>query len=118
MSEASRRSRNNRAKGHQFERDISNELKGVGYPEARRQLEYHASDAKGVDIQNTGRYKVQCKNTKKYIPPRTLKDIECDRVLGEIPLLVSKSQEGETVAILYWKDLKRMIKEINSGKKK
>jgi len=49
-----------RKKGHDFERWVAQELRGV-YPDARRHLEYHSRDANGVDIINTGDYLFQLK---------------------------------------------------------
>ena len=104
-----------RRKGHSFEREIAIECRGLGYPEARRQLEYHADDAKGVDIQNVGPYKIQCKNTAKYVSLNTIKEVQCERYLGDIPILIAKAAGEDTLAVLHWSDLKRLIKLVNDG---
>ena len=46
--------RKSRDKGHNFERQIARELREVGFPEARRHLEYQDGEANGVDIQGFG----------------------------------------------------------------
>lgn len=108
----SRRSKNNRKKGHDLERLIANDFKGMGYPEARRQLEYHADDAKGCDVQGVLPYLPQCKNTKKYVPMSTIKEVQCDRYLGDVPILIAKEAKGPTLATMHWDDLKRILKRL------
>lgn len=49
-----------RTKGHSFERRVAALLRKI-YPESRRLLEYQDGEANGVDIKNTGNFKVQCK---------------------------------------------------------
>jgi hypothetical protein len=97
-----------RRKGHSFERETAIALRPI-FPEARRQLEYHSDDAKGIDIQNTDEYKIQCKCTAKYVSLNTIKEIQCDRFLGDIPILVAKASGEETLAVLPWEDLIKLI---------
>lgn len=53
----------NRNAGHQFEREIVNELKLLGFPKAvTARSESKNLDDKGVDIANTPGYQFQCKN--------------------------------------------------------
>src|SRR5690606_12016009 len=98
-----------RSKGHNFERDCANALVSV-FPEARRQLEYHADDALGCDIQNTYPYLIQCKKFKKYVNPSVIKEVQCERILGEVPILVTAGDFLEPLAILPWTELIRLLK--------
>lgn len=81
-------SKRSRTKGHSFEREIAAQLRVV-YPEARRQLEYHSRDARGIDIQETGPFRFQCKKLKKYSPLSALNEVQCMEFAGEIPVLVT-----------------------------
>lgn len=96
-----------RTKGHSFEREIAARLRVV-FPEARRQLEYHARDARGIDIQETGRYRIQCKRGKKYAPITAIEEIEHDP-LFDVPVLVTKGDRGEVMAALPFGELLRLI---------
>lgn len=97
-----------RRKGHSFERDIAIDLRGV-FPGSRRQLEYHVDDAKGIDIQGVDPYRVQCKATAKYVSLNTIKEIQCERMFGDIPILVAKADKEPTLAVLHWEDLLALI---------
>ncbi len=66
---------NGRRKGHQFERHIANLLKSI-FPKAERKLEYQFSQATGVDIKGTGKFKVQCKRKKTSIPINKIEEID------------------------------------------
>lgn len=101
-----------RTKGHTFERTIANNFIALGYPKARRQLEYHIDDAKGCDIQGVYPYLPQCKNTKKFVPLNTIHEVQCERWLGEVPILIAKATTGPVLATMYWDDLQRMIKRL------
>ncbi len=103
-----------RTKGHSFERKIASECREIGFPEARRQLEYHEDDAKGVDIQGTGCFKIQCKKLKAYVSINTIKEVQCDRE-KEIPILVTAGDGLEPMAVISWSDLKLLIKNYNEA---
>ena len=62
-----------RRKGHNFERFIANKLKPI-FPNAERQLEYQESE--GVDLKNTGKFRIQCKCQKKYVSISNIKEIQ------------------------------------------
>ena len=70
------------------------------FPGARRLLEYHAEDAKGVDLLNTGRWKVQCKKLKAYAPLSRIEEVQCDRKAGNVPVLVTAGDNLEPLACL------------------
>lgn len=99
-----------RTKGHSFERLIAASLRLV-FPGARRQLEYHSRDAKGIDIQECGPYRIQCKKLKSYASVNTIKEVQCDRELGDIPVLVTAGDNLEPVAVLFYSDFLRLVKD-------
>lgn len=97
-----------RNKGHSFERKIAAELRGI-FPKARRNLEYFVTreDEKGVDIDNTDEFRFQCKATKNYVPLNTIEEIT--RSCGAVPVLVAKADKKETLAVLPFKDFKKIL---------
>lgn len=98
-----------RRKGHQFERDTAIELREV-FPEARRHLEYQDAEANGVDIINTGLYKFQCKKMRNYCPINCIKEVTFDKMFGEVPVLVTAGDGEETLAVLPFSELIRLMK--------
>lgn len=100
-----------RTKGHSFERQIAREFKELGFEEARRQLEYNENDCNGVDLQGTGEWRVQCKRLKKYAPITCIKEIKT----SGIHLLITKADNEPTVAVMYWDDLKKILKDIGEA---
>jgi len=97
-----------RTKGHQFEREIARMFREIGFPDARRQLEYHEDDAQGVDIQGTGEFKIQCKRHKKYVPVNKIEEIQ-NLSEHETPILITKADRKEAMAVLPLKDLLELI---------
>jgi hypothetical protein len=98
-----------RTKGHSFEREIANDLKEI-FPEARRKLEYSLADCTGVDLQDTGEFKIQCKRLKGSVPMSKIKEIK----EAGIHLLVAKSDRDKTMAVLYWEDLLNILGELHA----
>ncbi len=97
-----------RTKGHSFERLIAQSLRYL-FPEARRQLEYHQRDARGVDIQETGNYRIQCKRGRRYHGLQGIEEIQCDKVMGEIPILITKGDSKKIMVGMYFDDWLEMI---------
>ena len=83
---------NVRAKGHTFERYIGACMRLIGYSKAHRQLEFQINNAKGIDLAETGHYKIQCKKTKKYVPMNTINEVKYEP--GETPILIAAG-DGE-----------------------
>lgn len=98
-----------RTKGHSFEREIAAELREF-FPEARRHLEYHSRDANGVDVSHTGEFKIQCKRGRKWHSISAIEEIQCDQVLGDVPVLVTKGDNKPIMAVLHWDDFKRLLR--------
>ena len=88
-----------RDKGHGFEREIAIRLREV-FPRARRQLEYQIQDCKGVDIAETGHYRIQCKRLKKYVNPSKIEEIQLQMPEVEIPVLITKADRKPALAVL------------------
>lgn len=88
-----------RRKGHQFERDVAIALREI-YPNARRQLEYHEDDCAGVDIVNTGPFRIQCKKLKKYAPISCIEEVVHFDFLGEIPVLITAGDNKPPLAVI------------------
>lgn len=98
-----------RMKGHGFEREVSILFRQI-FPNSRRQLEYHEDDAQGIDIQGTDPYKIQCKRFKKYASITAINEVQCDRLLGDIPVLITRGDNTETMAVLPLSDLLNLIR--------
>lgn len=101
--------RHARTKGHSFERELAIMLRPI-FPNARRQLEYHEGDCNGVDLMNTGFFKFQSKKCKSYVSVNTIDEIQCDRLIGDIPVLVTAADHKPAMAVLHWDDLLALIR--------
>lgn len=97
--EKSMSGRANRDKGKRFEQEVAVKFREI-YPHARRLLENHPEDAAGVDLLNTGPFKIQCKNLAGYAPIGRIGEVTADRTMGDIPVLVTKGHELEPMAVL------------------
>lgn len=93
-----------RNKGHSFERQLAIWLRPI-FPKARRHLEYQDAEANGCDLVETGRFRFQCKKLKAYASVNTIKEVQCDRALGDIPVLVTAADREPAMAILHLEDL-------------
>lgn len=98
-----------RRRGHNYEREVANRFRKL-FPKSRRQLEYHAEDARGVDLQNTGRFAIQCKRNKGYAPISKLEEVKPRA--GEMPMLITKGDRKRDVAVLYLDDLLEILSDI------
>jgi len=107
--------RRSRTKGHAFERKIARDFRKAGYVEAGRQLEYQEHECYGVDLDHTGKYLVQCKCRKTYAPVMTIKEIRDEEYVAKhtrntvVPVLVTKADQLEEMAILPWSHLRQLI---------
>jgi hypothetical protein len=62
-------------------------------------------------LQETGEFRFQCKRGRKYASVATIGEIECDRLFGEIPVLVTKGDDVEPMAVLPLDDLIQLLME-------
>jgi hypothetical protein len=103
-AKASRNGRRSRTKGHSFERELAILLRPL-FPNARRHLEYQDQEANGVDLVETGDFRFQSKKCKAYVSINTINEITADRLLGEVPVLVTAADHKPAMAVLYFDDL-------------
>lgn len=104
------RGNRNRNKGHSFERLVAARLKDV-FPEAKRHLEFQVQEAKGYDLDNTGRLKIQCKAYKKYAPISYIHEVSTESKT-DIPVLVTKGDREKPVAVLFLDDFIDILRDI------
>jgi hypothetical protein len=99
--------RRNRRAGHTFERDVAKALLPI-FPHAKRHLEFQASEAAlGVDISNTGKYRIQCKRYRKYAPLSCIEEIKPEA--GTVPVLVTVGHDKPPLACLPFDEFVRLV---------
>lgn len=99
-----------RTKGHSFERWVAIKFRKI-FPDARRHLENHKADAiEGVDLVHTGRYKIQCKRLRKYASITAIFQVNICPIEGGVPILITKGDRHEPMAVLPFDELLRLIK--------
>ena len=97
-----------RNKGHNFERFLAEEFRQLGFPDAKRHLEMQGELVElGIDLDGTYPFKVQAKRYKDYVPMNKIFEVKAQE--GCYPLLVSKGDRAEALAVMYWNDLKELI---------
>lgn len=101
---------NVRRKGHNWERKVVNDLKPI-FPKAKTSRAVSLSeDAKGIDVVNTGKIAIQCKNYQ--IKPNF--NVELRKMkTKKIKVLAFKwnkirGNDGE-FAVLHWEDFLRYL---------
>lgn len=102
--EASRLGKLSRTKGHSFERDIALKLRGL-FPDARRLLEYQ--EGMGIDLEKTGRLRIQCKAYKNYAPLSKIEEAG-DK---DIPALVTKGDRKPILIALRLDDFIELMED-------
>lgn len=98
-----------RTKGHSFEREIAKAFREAGFKDAKRKLEYQAEEAIGIDLDGTGQFQVQCKRKKAYSPITAIFEIK--RKPEKVPVLITKPDRGEAMAVLPLDDFLTLIKK-------
>lgn len=88
-----------RTKGHSFERSVAIALRRI-FPDAKRHLEYQCDEALGIDIDNTGPYRIQCKRGKRYSSLSAIKEPVIDPIEPGIPVLITKADNQEALVAL------------------
>lgn len=106
----SRLSKMSRTKGHSFERETAIALRLV-FPAARRHLEYQDCEANGVDLVETGHYRVQCKRGRKYASLSAIKEVTADELMGEVPVLVTKGDGERPLVCMPLEEFIRLLKK-------
>lgn len=100
-----------RKKGHRFECDVANDFKSMGFKNAgttreRRGGNWSDSD-NGIDLVETGPFSVQCKSWEDYVSIERIREIQLPE--GQIPLLITKGDFKEPMAVLPWKKMMEII---------
>lgn len=91
-----------------FEREIARALRPI-FPEARRHLEYQDAEANGVDLVNTGPYKIQCKRGRQYSPISALKEVQ---ICGsDVPVLITAADNEPALVVLPLVEWLRLLGE-------
>jgi len=104
----SRSGKNANRKGKAFEREVAT-LMGHIFSEAKRHLEFQADEAaEGVDLSNTDIFKFQCKNHQNYCSISTIFEVKLTSP-DDIPVLLTKGNKLETMAVLPFRDFLRML---------
>jgi len=96
-----------RTKGHSYERAIANVFREAGYTDAKRQLEYQ--EGLGVDLANTGPYRVQCKRYKAYAPITKIEEVPEE--VGTVPLLITKADNKPDMVCLSLNHFIELVKD-------
>lgn len=97
-----------RRKGLQFERDVANAIKHI-FPEARRHLEFQDDKVYGIDLVNTGEWKIQCKRFQKYVSIATISEVKIREDETATPVLVTAGNNLPAMAVLPLADFIRLI---------
>lgn len=84
-----------RTKGHSYERTVAKQLRHI-FPDVGRQLEYQEDECNGVDLKNTGVFKIQCKRLKKYSPITAIEEVKTEG----IPVLVTRADNKPSMAVI------------------
>lgn len=100
-----------RRKGHQWERDVVNELKDIGC-HATRMLEYQTENAKGTDVKCRG-FNFQCKKGKNINVRAAYKQMKEN---DQINVVVANWDRDLKLACIEWKDFKTIIEWLKEKK--
>lgn len=100
--------RRSRTKGHGFERKIASLFREF-FPTARRKLEYQASEVDGVDIEGTGRIRIQCKKYKNYAPITKIKEIHPKP--NTIPALITEGDREDAIICIKLSDFFDILRD-------
>jgi hypothetical protein len=105
-----KQNKSNRTKGHSFERDVVHMFRKI-FPEARRNLEFQKEAAlAGVDLINTGRWRVQCKRGVDYVPVSRIDEVKICPIEAGCPILLTKADKKPILAVLPFDELLLLIK--------
>lgn len=99
---------NVRQKGHSFERYVARLMQFIGYEKAHRQLEFQINNAHGIDIAETGLYKIQCKKTKKYVPMSTINEVKVMSP-NDIPVLIAAGDSEPPLVTMFLEDWLELV---------
>jgi len=98
-----------RTKGHNFEREIATAFRLAGWLGAKRHLEFQVQDCLGYDIEGVEPFRIQCKCYSDYAPISKIKEVKYQA--GKVPMLVTRGDNLDTVCVLYFRDLIRILSQ-------
>ena len=98
---------NSRTKGLTYERLVANEFRAMGWVKACRNIETNPDAVLGLDLLHTEPFSIQCKRLADYAQISRI--FEIPDLPGQIPVLVTKPDDGPAMAVLPFKDLMRLI---------
>lgn len=79
------------------------------FPQVKRHLEFQKQEARGIDLDNTGDYRIQCKKLKKYAPISCIEEVQCHDWLGEIPVLITAADDKPPLAVIPLHEFIRLV---------
>lgn len=97
-----------RDKGANYEREIARQLRAL-FPDAARNVT-ETQHGQGVDLVNTGNLRIQCKRHKQYAPITRIEEVP--RTPDKIPVLITRGDRKEDVAVLYLSDFLAILADI------
>ena len=100
-----------RTKGHSYEREIAGRFRKIGFPDAKRKLEYQISEAMGYDIEGVGNLRPQLKRCKKYASLSKIEEVQCTAPT-DIPILITRGDRKRDIVALYFDDFLKILEDI------
>lgn len=102
-----------RTKGANYEREVARLYRKLGYKNARRKLDQYQISG-GLDLDNTGHWKVQCKACKKlnFIAAYNEAKSECGET--DIAVLHAKIDHKGSFVLLSESDFIELVKQAES----
>lgn len=105
---------NSRKKGHDWERAIVNEFRSLGWTRACRNIETNPDSILGLDILHTEPFSIQCKRLQEYAPISRIQEIP--PLQGQIPVLITKPDDGPAMVVLPLQDFLTLISPDSSSR--
>jgi Holliday junction resolvase len=104
-----------RTKGHNYEREIVRKFKATGFNNAYRVIESQQSHHRGhnhngVDV-IAGNLRIQCKRYKGYAPIGKIREVQSDG----IPVLVTKADYKDSMVVLSLEDFLAILGDVGGG---
>lgn len=105
------RGKSARRKGHNFEREVVNKFRGIGWSKAKRHLESQGNiEHQGIDLDNTYPFAIQCKSREEYVSINTIEEIKPDN--GYIPVLITKGTRKLPMAVMPLAEFYKLAKKL------
>lgn len=105
-----------RKKGHDLERITASEFRDMGWDKCMTKRQARGGDWSlsddGVDLVGTYPYLIQCKRLAGYVSVNTIKEIQ-RQFEEEVPVLITRENNGETMAVLPWEALKSLLAKVS-----